>query len=600
MNAAYAKKNDGEAARRKLVLATLQRSAGRSSEVAWITWDGLEWDRHFTCLKMEVPMLKTAKVNIIVVCAGKDRHSDWFASLGDFLTVSANRTMYDDSAATWLFPFLHGSSTPASIITSYVKALQVGEGGLARYQDVAVRDLPHRPTAGGFRPGAINELCARMPAEFAAQCTGHDLRKVSALFEYMDSSVALAMPGAIVLSGWPALPWGQLGMGPVPPSLRELSTSGLVSDMEHLELAIDHLYQMDSASPPQIRRDGHLRPMLHAAFASQVMYHDERTVAHEVHNVRARMRESLVACNICNSCAEAGSLLSNWSLHLKTAFETSNLHLTAPANNCASQAALQSIVTAINQFRQKVVTMPSMIINAERSTAMNIPRATATATVDDPTFQQSVLLNTDVASQSAIEHPVGGITTQRSDAPRLNAFQSLMAPSGDASHQIKLAGLGANEFFLGTMRKGGGVGAVQGERSDKKKAVTCFEFFNNIATPEERKQLLPQPPGAPAFDHGKQRALVAQLERWVIAYLVERFQEAGKDVPASLLKGSNVTLKVSSLQSRVDDLRKVGAWCPTDSDSLMKWRRSKGDEPPQPPEATRPTQKKRRHGTHRG
>jgi len=48
MNAAYAKKNDGEAARRKLVLATLQRSAGRSSEVAWITWDGLEWDRHFT------------------------------------------------------------------------------------------------------------------------------------------------------------------------------------------------------------------------------------------------------------------------------------------------------------------------------------------------------------------------------------------------------------------------------------------------------------------------------------------------------------------------------------------------------------------------
>eukprot|EP00873_Tetraselmis_striata_P036644 jgi/Tetstr1/456908/TSEL_043578.t1 len=48
MNAAYAQKNDGEAARRKLVLATLQRSAGRSSEVAWITWDGLEWDRHFT------------------------------------------------------------------------------------------------------------------------------------------------------------------------------------------------------------------------------------------------------------------------------------------------------------------------------------------------------------------------------------------------------------------------------------------------------------------------------------------------------------------------------------------------------------------------
>jgi len=47
MNAAYAKKDTGEAARRKLVLTTLQRCAGRTSEVAWVTWDGLEWDQHF-------------------------------------------------------------------------------------------------------------------------------------------------------------------------------------------------------------------------------------------------------------------------------------------------------------------------------------------------------------------------------------------------------------------------------------------------------------------------------------------------------------------------------------------------------------------------
>lgn len=44
---AYAKKDGPEAATRKFVLSTLQRSAGRSSEVAWITWDGLEYDSGF-------------------------------------------------------------------------------------------------------------------------------------------------------------------------------------------------------------------------------------------------------------------------------------------------------------------------------------------------------------------------------------------------------------------------------------------------------------------------------------------------------------------------------------------------------------------------
>ena len=44
---AYSKKDGAEVATRKFVLSTLQRSAGRSSEVAWITWDGLEYDSGF-------------------------------------------------------------------------------------------------------------------------------------------------------------------------------------------------------------------------------------------------------------------------------------------------------------------------------------------------------------------------------------------------------------------------------------------------------------------------------------------------------------------------------------------------------------------------
>ena len=34
-----------------------------------------------------------------------------------------------------------------------------------------------------------------MPSEFVAQVTGHDMRVVSALFEYLESMLAVLMPG---------------------------------------------------------------------------------------------------------------------------------------------------------------------------------------------------------------------------------------------------------------------------------------------------------------------------------------------------------------------------------------------------------------------
>ena len=185
-----------------------------------------------------------------------------------------------------------------------------------------------------------------MPIDFAVHATGHDLRSVSAIYEYLDPSVALAMPGAIVLAGWPALPWGQLGVGPVPPSLQELISSGLVSDMQGLDDVIDHLYKLDSESPPQIMRRGHLRPLMHAAFASQIMYNDERALASEMHNVRVGMRESLTACKMASSSAEAASLISSWGVHLKTAFDSANLHLTAPtvSNNSMPVSTIDDVL----------------------------------------------------------------------------------------------------------------------------------------------------------------------------------------------------------------------------------------------------------------
>jgi hypothetical protein len=42
-----------------------------------------------------------------------------------------------------------------------------------------------------------------MPSEFVAQVTGHDMRAVSALFEYLDSNLATLMPGILLLFYYP-------------------------------------------------------------------------------------------------------------------------------------------------------------------------------------------------------------------------------------------------------------------------------------------------------------------------------------------------------------------------------------------------------------
>ena len=51
----------------------------------------------------------------------------------------------------------------------------------APYEDV---ELPPNPTAGGFRHGAADMLAVAVPATIAVHTTGHDLKSLSALWEY--------------------------------------------------------------------------------------------------------------------------------------------------------------------------------------------------------------------------------------------------------------------------------------------------------------------------------------------------------------------------------------------------------------------------------
>jgi hypothetical protein len=74
---------------------------------------------------------------------------------------------------------------------------------------------------------------------------GHDLQASTgcAFFAYADLNEAATMPGASVLAGWPAPPWGQIAMGPTPASLHPVKVCVCVVAWcsNFLEVRLRHL-----------------------------------------------------------------------------------------------------------------------------------------------------------------------------------------------------------------------------------------------------------------------------------------------------------------------------------------------------------------------
>ena len=155
------------------------------------------------------------------------------------------------------------------------KTERIHQGGPARWQTRLLRKVwwkaqsyggwfcgrlrsePH--TALGFRHGASDTLASAVPAEIAVHVTGHDLENLSALWKYLNARVALLIPSVLVLSGWPKLPYGQLGDGPVHPSLDGIVQSGV--SLHRLDMIIEDLFCFHDGSPPMLLRDGLLRAL---------------------------------------------------------------------------------------------------------------------------------------------------------------------------------------------------------------------------------------------------------------------------------------------------------------------------------------------------
>jgi hypothetical protein len=98
--------------------------AGRSSEVAWTTIEGLQWDELHQCVFSEIPQSKTSKVKEAPFMAGVNGHSCWLVAFGDSLAMEPTRKIYDPGEANWLNPLLQNTGTPGATLGSWIKALQ--------------------------------------------------------------------------------------------------------------------------------------------------------------------------------------------------------------------------------------------------------------------------------------------------------------------------------------------------------------------------------------------------------------------------------------------------------------------------------------------
>jgi hypothetical protein len=246
----------------------------------------------YTTPVIESPQSKPSKLKFVTFPAGDDRHADWLIDFGDNLvfqsrTVDHMNMAHANGATAWLLPDLQGGN-PGTKIAGYIKGM--APGGLVHYAPFSVKSLPPDPTAAGIRPGAADTLASAVPAELAVHNTGHDLTGLSALWNYLQARIALCIPGAIVLGGFKPLPSGHVGQGPAHPTL----TAILGVSLESFDVAINLLFNFCDQSLPKLCVGGDLRPMLHATFATMVMYYEERFEGGEMHKVLTFMRDAIL------------------------------------------------------------------------------------------------------------------------------------------------------------------------------------------------------------------------------------------------------------------------------------------------------------------
>jgi hypothetical protein len=255
---------------------------------------------------------------------------DFFLHMGDvYIHVNRNSSGNDD-AEQFLLPSLQRLESPGPTLGRWLKALCVN-GGLQKYRDYLVKELHDNPSAGGIRHGVINFLCMFMPPDFVCFVTGHCLKAMSAMYEYLNRPIPMCIPGMTVLCGWRAFPWGQIGVGPQPASLSCLeNVPGLNEKV--LDALADDLFQIVDDDRIEYHVNGRLRPVVHAMLAAEIMYYESRKdngqMLRTLEFIRTAWIKTVLAGDIRSGLEyHADRALCDCGELIRAAFDAANLHL---------------------------------------------------------------------------------------------------------------------------------------------------------------------------------------------------------------------------------------------------------------------------------
>ena len=577
MSQQLARQGTAEAAKRKLGLKTLWMTAGRTGETAGMANDTLDWDFDAGCTEADVGQLKTSKLKLIALVSGANRHLDFYLDLGDYWTLQQQKPVYSPEDPTWLMPELQSASSPNNLLNVWVKDLLAenrGGSGTKEWEGFQVDSLPLKASAAGFRRGACNLIAQFLQAEIAVHTTGHDLRDMSALWEYLDADLALSIAAAVILAGHKPFSYGQLGRAPVPPSIVVLETIGVQEDA--LRLTINELFRIDEFTDAALRHGGSKRQIVLTCFATEVMYYEQRINATkggkkciEMRPVLIVMQEKVAVC--FGSGDQAHNTLCRWSRLIFDEFNRNNLNTLDVASGSAAQ--LEQMASTIAQLGQTVSQQQAQLLQIQtnqHTIIESIQQLTATlqqqgvpiAAPEPPSSVKKKKADsvTDSPAQSPAKPASSapplktGSTPPKAPPPMgglmpMSATDGAAPPSGVVSSThppTTMKKLSAADLYLWMSAHAGaeppGIGAHGA-------VGICYAFMSGMASDDERTYLARND-----ISEGSRRALSTYIGDLVRARIADAFvSEAGAELPNKLK--ADQTLAASAVENRQRELK---------------------------------------------
>ena len=296
--------------------------------------------------------------------------------------------------------------------------------------------------------------------------------------------------------------------------------------------------------------------MVHAAFASMIMYHDARVAAGEMGEVTVAMHEAFKG----RATGVAVTTFSEWGTIIRTRFDTDNLHLSmgGKAVDSGTAAMVRALGRSLSEVKGELATIRKCLIEGGRG-ASTPARGALTP-------------DCTAASPNPLDAVEPSPTPAAVIAAGSSAFGSLMPQVGGAAPTpaaVSWAGSSAGYYYRNVKVRGGAIDAGLGKQ-DKKDAQDLVKFFDAMATADEKVILGRRGASQPPADEGERRTIAERLQKLMVARFAKGFTDAGESVPMNLGKG---LLPTSGIANRQKELKPKGI--KLDPSTFAQWRKER-------------------------